>query len=61
MNGPEGKYYHYSDQPGHALRSAYHKVEKRLGGTPPNSIPGYGGIEQVRRRRSMRRITDCGK
>jgi hypothetical protein len=60
MSGIEGKNQHYSDQLGHRLRSEYHRLS-RMFGTPPNCLPGFNGIEDARRRRTMRRITDAGR
>ncbi len=53
--------HHYSEQPGHALRGEHARLFRALGGMPPETVPGFDGIEIARRRRSMRRPTKSGK
>ncbi len=62
MRKPEedSKNIHYSDQTGHALRGAYDRVARQLG-SPPRIIPGFDGVEETRRKRTMRRISDSGR
>lgn len=55
---------HYSEQTGHLLRGTHKDVVNRLGGTMPESIPGFDGIDVTRAqviRRSMRRIPRDGR
>lgn len=56
---------HYSEQNGHALRGEHERVKRILGGTMPESIPGFDGIIDVTKsqliRRAMRRISRSGK
>lgn len=51
---------HYSIKTGHVLRGEHQRVVKELGGHMPESLPGYSGIENFRKRRYVRRITKSG-
>ena len=52
---------HYSEQTGHYLRGVHERLKGILNGYPPESIPGYDGMEAARIRRSMRIISRTGK
>ncbi len=51
---------HYSTQTGHVLRGEHQRVVKELHGHMPESLPGFSGIENFRKRRYARRITKSG-
>lgn len=60
----KGNNSHYSEQTGHLLRGNHKDVVNRLGGTMPESIPGFDGIDATkaqRIRRAMRRIPRDGR
>lgn len=55
---------HYSEQTGHLLRGRHSDVVNILGGTMPESIPGFAGIDATKAqliKRTMRRTPRDGR
>lgn len=55
---------HYSEQTGHLLRGAHKDIVTKLGGTMPESLPGFEGLDVVKAqmiRRQMRRAPRDGR